>query len=171
MSAQSEFLRSLFADGKAVLRDPSAGASRQDQEAAAVLENAYASYRLGVAGPPLRFDAATALAAADLVQHACWFLVSHQQPDAELERILKMPGPPRTPEQHLSADLVLRYLPQVYQRARALNPADRLTGLLADVLRQWPLSGVLSAVEEGPTTPPDFGRPGLALLYAERLAR
>jgi hypothetical protein len=40
------------------------------------------------------------------------------------------------------------------------------------VLRQWPLSGVLSDVTEPPLTPPEFdGNPGLMLLYAERLAR
>src|SRR5262249_34334292 len=74
--------------------------------------------------------------------------------------------------QHLSADLLLRYLPQVHCRARALSPDDNLTRLLTGVLRQWPLSGVLSDVAEGPTTPLQFSdHPGLLLLYTERLAR
>jgi hypothetical protein len=68
--------------------------------------------------------------------------------------------------------VTLRFLPQVHRRARAVAPDDRLAALLAGVLRQWPLSGVLSDVEEGPAAPPDFGgHPGLLLLYAERLAR
>ena len=60
----------------------------------------------------------------------------------------------------------------VHRRARALDPADALVGLLERVLRQWPLSGVLAGLDEGPTSPLDFGgHEGLMLLYAERLAR
>jgi len=83
-----------------------------------------------------------------------------------------MPGAPDAPAAHLSADLVLRFLPQVHRRARALDPADPLVMILERVLRQWPLSGVLADVLEGPVTPPDFGgHAGLLFLYAERLAR
>jgi hypothetical protein len=128
-------------------------------------------YRLSVAGPPIDFDDKTALAASELVQQACWFLVSRDQPAEQLAKRLTLPGPPRSPAQHLSADLVLRFLPQVQRRAHALDPADPLALLLATVLRQWPLTGVLADVDEGPLTGLDFGHPGLLLLYAERLAR
>jgi MoxR-vWA-beta-propeller ternary system domain bpX4 len=85
---------------------------------------------------------------------------------------LVMPGPPQSPAQHLSADLLLRFLPPVYRRARALDPGDPLGGILEKVLRQWPLSGVLADIEAEPLTPTDFGgHPGLLFLYAERLAR
>ena len=88
-----------------------------------------------------------------------------------LKRRLVMPGSPTTPAQHFSADLLLRYLPQVLKRARGLDASDPLVGLLAEVLRRWPLSGILSDVEEGPTVPLDFaGHRGLQLLYAERVA-
>ena len=66
---------------------------------------------------------------------------------------------------------MLRYLPQVLKRARGLDPSDPLIGLLEDVLRRWPLSGVLSDVTEPPLGSLEFERhPGLLLLYAERLA-
>src|SRR5205085_1821946 len=64
-----------------------------------------------------------------------------------------------------------RFVPGVYHRARALDPADALAAGLARLLRLWPLSGVLADLEEGPLTPPTLGgHPGLLLLYAERLA-
>jgi hypothetical protein len=171
MSALAEFLRLFLHEGRAVLRGAPAPAADSDRDAAAVLRQAYESHRLQVAGPPIDFDPKTALAAGRLVQQACWLLVSHAEPPAELERVLVLPGPPCSPSQHLSADLVLRSLPAVHRRARALDPADRLPALLADLFRRWPLSGVLSDVEEGPITSLDFaGHPGLLLLYAERLA-
>jgi hypothetical protein len=80
----------------------------------------------------------------------------------------------RTPSRasdHASADLLFRYLPQVLRRARAIDPSDPLVAMLGAVLRQWPLSGVLSDLDDGPATPPDLaGHPGLMLLYAERFA-
>ena len=64
--------------------------------------------------------------------------------------------PPAGAGQHLSADLLLRFLAQVHRRARGLAADDLLTGRLEGVLRQWPLSGVLSEVVEGPTAPLDL---------------
>jgi hypothetical protein len=165
-------LQRLFDDGTAVLRERPRLEPGERREALALLERAYGTYRLDVGGPPVDFDAGTALAAAELLGRACWFLVNHAEPAAELEKSLALPAPPTSAAQHLSADLLLRFLPQVHRRARAVAPDDRLAALLACVLRQWPLSGVLSDVEEAPLTPPDFGgHPGLLLLYAERLAR
>ena len=171
MSAFAVFLDTLLHEGKAILRDRPEPLESPDAGANALLCRAFAEYRLSVAGPLIPFDPDTALAAAVVVQHACWFLVNRAEPDAVLEKCLVLPGPPRSPAQHLSADLTLRYLPQVHRRARAHNPADRLTILLADLLRRWPLSGVSSDADEGPLTPILFeAHSGLLLLYAERLA-
>lgn len=174
MASLVDFLHDLLSDGRAVLRgrpfdpvDDRAGAS-------AVLESAFADHRLDVAGLPIAFDGPSAMAAAGLVRLACWFLVSRSEPVDELDRRLAIPRPPRTASEHLSADLTFRFLPQIHRRARALAPGDRLPAILADVLRAWPLSGVLSDVEDGPAGSADLafgGHPGLQLLYAERLAR
>jgi hypothetical protein len=111
------------------------------------------------------------VAAAALVWRACWFLLSRNEPETELERLLVLPGPARTAAEHLSADLTLRFLPQVHRRARAHSPSDKLTTLLADLLLRWPLAGVLADLDDGPLTPPTFDdHPGLLMLYAERLA-
>jgi hypothetical protein len=172
MAALVDFLRDLLSAGSVAFRQRPSASSEERADAVGVLGRAYASYRLDVAGPLLDFDPDVALAAGELVREACWFLVNHDEPAELLEQRLTMPAPPTSPAQHLSADLMLRYLPQVHRRARALAPTDRLSALLAGVLRRWPLSGVLADLDEGPETPLDFGgHPGLLLLYAERLAR
>jgi hypothetical protein len=171
MSPLAEFLQPLFDEGRVVLRARPVRGDERPPDARELLATAFATHRLSVAGPRIAWDAGTGLAAAHLVANACWFLASHQEPPEELHRCLKMPGPPTTPAQHLSADLLLRYLPQVHRRARVAAPADPLALLTAEVLRQWPLSGVLADLPDGPTTPPTFaGHPGLLLVYAERLA-
>lgn len=171
MSDFPRFLDQLLRQGEAVLRAKPAEPSSGRQEAVDLLADAFRDYRLAVAGPPVEFDPETAVAAGGLVWQACWFLLRREEDAAEVERLVRMPGPPRSPAEHLSADLTLRFLPQVHRRARAAAADDVLTARLTDVLREWPLSGALSDVADGPLTEPEFaGHAGLLLLYAERLA-
>jgi hypothetical protein len=171
MAPLVDFLRDLLKEGRAVLRGRP-GVGRGDAKAAGeLLAGAYAEYALEVAGPPIPFDVRAALAAAEQVWLACWFLLERGEDPAEVERCLGRPEAPVSAGQHLSADLVLRFVPQVHRRARRADAADPLTKWLEGLLRQHPLAGVLSEVEEGPLAPVTLGgHPGLLLLYAERLA-
>jgi hypothetical protein len=176
MGSLDEFLARLLHEGRIVFRQRPAPASstaaKEKAKAAEVLERAYTAYRLDVAGPLIPFDAEVACAAGKLVRQASWALVSHGERVEDLGRRVVMPHGPKRPSDHLSADLVLRFLPQVVRRARAIDPSDALLGLLSGVLRQWPLSGVLADLDEGLSAPLDLGEhPGLLLLYAERWAQ
>jgi hypothetical protein len=184
VSPFADFLRLLLDEGSARLSQRPVVSAADREAAGAVLAAVYADYRLDVAGPPLPFEPRTAVAAAEVVWLACWFLLDHSDPPEELQRCLALPPPltlPSPPEggegrvrgatasQHLSADLVLRFLPQVHRRARGVA-ADVLTGLVARLLRQWPLSGVLADITEPPLTALELGgHAGLQMLYAERL--
>jgi hypothetical protein len=171
MSALAEFVQNFFTEGQALFHAPPSPITGKCRETLAVLSPAYADLVLEVAGPAIPFDGSTAQAAADVLRHACWFLVSRGEPVEVLGQRLQLPGPPVSPAQHLSADLMLRYLPQIHRRARALGPQDPLAGLLAELLRYWPLSGVLAEIAEEPLTELTFGdHDGLLQLYAERLA-
>ena len=136
----------------------------------AFLAESFNIHSSAVAGPPIEFDCRERRHAAEFLRQSSWALVNHDERMADLEKRLNMPGSPLTPSHHLSADLTLRYLPQVLRRARGLNPDDPLVECITSVLRRWPLSGVLSDVVEAPIVPTDLGgHPGLLLLYAERL--
>ena len=172
MATLGEFLRDLLDEGRIVLKGRPMPSEADRPSALARLEAAFRVHRLDVAGPPIEFDAASALRAAELVRQAGWFLVNRSEPVGVMEAALAIPGVPNSAGEHLSADLTLRFLPQVQRRARSIAPGDRLSNLLADVLRAWPLSGVLSDIEEGPGEVGDLGgHPGLWMFYAERLAR
>jgi hypothetical protein len=154
-----------------VLSGPPALTDVDRPAATARLAAAFADHALDVAGPPVEFDAPTALAAADLTGKACWFLVTRRESPDAVGRSLSLPAGGDTPARHLSADVVLRFLPAVHRRAKAVAPDDVLTKSLEDVLRRWPLSGALASIDGAPLTAPTFGgHPGLLLLYAERLA-
>jgi hypothetical protein len=169
MTGLGDFLNGLLADGRMIVRDrPDV---QPDRSVLPMLAEFHAAHVLGVAGPPLAFDADVALRAADVIYLAAWSLLRADQPVEAYRGVWERLGRPAEPAHHLSADLLLRFAPALLRRARAALPSDPLPGQLADVLRAWPLSGVLGDVTEPPTTPVAFDPPGLALRYAERLAR
>ncbi|WP_169981303.1 hypothetical protein [Tautonia rosea] len=173
MASLAGFLDRLVSEGRVVFRDaPRAKPSADDRtEAVTRLRQAFDDMLIELAGPPLAFDERSALAAAEWTRTACWFLVNRGEPAEVVEHALRLPPPPRSAGEHLSADLTFRYLAAVHRRARAIDPGDVLSRTLAEAIRRWPLSGVLSDVEDGPTSPIDFdGHEGLLLLFAERLA-
>jgi hypothetical protein len=170
MSPLARFLHELLYEGRISLHAPPAEAD--DPDARKVLRRAHAEYVLTIAGLPLPLDEKTALAAAGLLHHAAWYFLNPGLAIAAAEKSLRMPAPPARPEHHLSADLVLRFVPALQRRAQALLPNDPLPQALEHTLRHWPLSGVLADIVDPPLTPVDFGpHPGPNFLYAERLAQ
>jgi hypothetical protein len=171
MASLVAFLRGLLEDGAVLLHARPHTRGDERPEAETLLAKAFADHCLDVAGPPIVFDAGTALAVAEQLWFACWFLLHRSEPPAEVEKCLRPCTSPVTASQHLSADLVLRFAPQVYRRARRADATDTLTKCLEQLLRWHPLAGVLSDIEEGPLAPVCLeDHPGLLLLYAERLA-
>jgi hypothetical protein len=168
MDHLEDFVTLLLREGRVVLRSRPVEAP-EPRRVVEALGRAYARYRLDVAGPLIPFDGEAALGAARLVAEACWALVCREEAAPELARRLTLPRSPSTPAHHLSADLLLRFVPQLIRRARALDPTDPLAAILAEILRRWPLSGVLARLEDRPASALDFGgHEGLMLLYAER---
>ncbi|WZO96100.1 hypothetical protein EP7_003082 [Isosphaeraceae bacterium EP7] len=165
-----EFLAGLLSEGVAVFESPPVPARGTSARAVELLAGAYDAYRLDLAGPTIPFDPEVACEAGELVRQACWAMVSRGDRVADLAGRLAMSGPPVRPSDHASADLLFRFLPRLYRRARSTSPVDPFVGLIADLLRRWPLSGVLAGLDEPPLAPIDLGgHPGLLLLYAERL--
>ena len=172
MASLDDFLTGLFEEGRIVLKGRPLPSEGDHSSAVARLEAAFEVHRLDVAGPSIPFDAPTALGAAELVRQVAWFLVNRSEPVEEMERWLRIPRPPESASEHLSADLSFRFLPLIERRARSISPGDRLSTFLVELLRGWPLSGVLTDIEDGPDEVGDLGgHTGLWMLYAERLAR
>lgn len=167
----TEFLQPLLTTGKVVFRTAPIECLHPSPGIVAWLRQVFADYRLSIAGPPLDLCEPIAWQAAEFVRHSCWLCVHRELTAKEIEELLTFPKP-RTAAEHLSADLFLRFVPHLHRRCRAITPSDPLVGILTRVLRDWPLSGVLSDVEDPPLSPLNWnGHSGLAVLYAERLAR
>ena len=88
MPSLAEFLDRLFREGKVGFRERPGPSPSERAEAAEVLRRAFADELLELAGPPLAFEEDAALAAAEWVRQACWFLVNRDEPEEELDRRL-----------------------------------------------------------------------------------
>jgi hypothetical protein len=171
MSTSSNFWQRVFQDGSFLFDVAPRENPAKDRDTMLLLARFYQQHTLAIAGPSLKFVEDVAAHAARVVEWSAWYLVSQSGTLEDLDRDLAFPDEPRGPAEYLSADLTLQYLPSIYQRARALFPADRLTALLGDLLLRWPLSGVLADLPDAAPGNLEFGgHPGLLLCYAERLA-
>jgi hypothetical protein len=172
MTAFTDLVRRLLREGSVRLREPPKLADGEREAVLTILADAFADYRLDVGGPTVAFAPESALNAALWLARTCWFLLHRGEPDEVVARSLSALPAPCSAAEHLSADLVFRFLPQIHRRARAVNPQDPLTLRLEEMLRRFPLSGVLADIDEPPLAEVELaGHPGLLLLYAERLAQ
>jgi hypothetical protein len=171
MAAFTDLVRRLLDEGGICLREPPRLDPGERDAVLALLASAFEDHRLDAAGPAIPFAPECALRAVEFLAWSCWFLLHRGEPPEAVERSLPILPPPRAAAEHLSADLLFRFLPQVHRRARAVNPQDPLALRLEETLRRWPLSGVLADIDAPPLGDVELaGHPGLLLLYAERLA-
>jgi hypothetical protein len=165
------FVRQFLRQGSARLSAPPRPHPGERDAVVAELRAAFDDHLLDIAGPPPAFAPAVALRAAEWAARACWLLLNRGESAEQIERALPVFGPGPDAADHASADVVLRLLAGAHRRARAADPRDALAARLEDLLRRWPLSGVLADIDAPPLTPVELGgHPGLLLLYAERFA-
>jgi hypothetical protein len=160
-------------EGRAVTVPPP-GAAGDRGDAGGVtgaLEAMDAAARAEVAygAPPLMMDVARW--AAGRLYQACQFLV-YRDVEAEAVRAgcaVACPAAAASPAVCYSADLMLRYLPDVYALARGVAREDPLVEGLVSLARAWPLSSVGMA-EVGKVDVAAFiGHAGLRRLYVDRI--
>src|SRR5262245_7293592 len=101
MSAFTDFLHGLLYTGSVVRRGAPERAGAGREEGRGVRGRAHARHALGVAGPPLAFDAEAALWSATFAWWACWLLVNRQGPPEAVARHLPSRPAPREDAQHL----------------------------------------------------------------------
>ena len=172
MGSLDRFLAGLLDEGRAVLRDPpEISLTHADRdEATPRLAAAYATHALDVAGPPIPFRPEVAAEVAHWFQWVCWFVVDHNAPAEMTATALTLRLRPVSASDHLSADLILRFVPPLRRRLAARADGDVLPGLIEGVVRSWPLSYALLNRDGPPPDPGALGdHPGLWLLCAERL--
>ena len=145
----TSFLHDLFEHGRVATK--SAEVSVDDQQHALHVLREFECYDRAnwPAGQP-DFSEQIGLWSAKLLYHACHFVVERDAKPESLERALTIQPPePPSASAHYSADLTLRFLPDVTKLAQTAAEDDPLGEMLLNLARQWPLASVgMTAVRD-----------------------
>jgi MoxR-vWA-beta-propeller ternary system protein len=165
------FLRALFDHGRVQVAAPTEKVTRQDeQEAEEALREPDAALRLEGPGQLPELNMAVAMWAAKTCFGACQLIVFRQLDEQAIGELLPAAFPPSDPpSRHWSADLTLRFLPDLLRHASVASEEDPLLRHLRSLASQWPLSSVgieeiaPEHIEELAASPP------LLQLYVDRI--
>lgn len=116
------------------------------------------------------FDSNAALWAAKTIYISAQLMLYRENKDAELEILLPSYQLSKSASSQLSADLVLRFLPDIITHLKMINPEDSLISILEHHLIQWHFSGIKYALNAEDL---DFSfvtvDPCLTQLYVDRV--
>ncbi len=164
-------LRHLRHDEEVVLYGFMADISEAEaHEAVGFLAAEYAGEALDYPGTAPTFEASASLWAAMLVYAAAQLVLYRQQEVAELRPLLAPYAGRKNAAAILSADLSLRFLPDIIAQLKKIDPEDALIEILENHLRDWHYSGVAyplsaAALDFGPILENDC----LLRLYLDRV--
>ncbi len=166
----ADFLQSLFAEGKVVANGKPDTFSRDELRAAEQLLRQY--YSENVLEMPARapaFHAEAALGGAQYLYNAVQLTINRDLDEVAVEQHLAGLPEPASPEIIYSADLTLRYLPELFTLAKGLSPLDIVATKLKDTAACWPFSSVGVDIGSEYVLEKIIGHPALKYAYADRI--
>lgn len=182
------FLRGLHAAGRAEVHLTGAGVPRDalrmmeaeaasDPAVGALLREWHGAACEALAGAAPAFDEAAARWGAAMLFRAAWFYLHRDAPEPELLALLSVTLPvPLSAGAMFSADVALRWLPDIHRMALALAPGDPMLALLQNIAAAHPLSCAALPPPEGKARTPESAawqclraHPGLWRLFIDRV--
>lgn len=113
------------------------------------------------------FDAPAAIWGALFLYHAAQAILNRQATLENITPLFNAYQGPKTPAAILSVDLSLRFLADLLDKLKTINPDDGLILLLEQQLEQWPYSAVGYSIQQFPAQ--ELNDPCLRQLYADRI--
>jgi hypothetical protein len=159
-------------DGNAAAVPPRAPIDKRELAAGDVIETFDFVARTELAYDAPRLVPEVARWAAERLYRACQFLVYREVEADEVREGCAVPCPAVaavSPDVCYSADLILRYLPDVFALARGIAREDPLIDGLRSLARAWPLSSVGMPEVREVDVSAFIDHPGLRRLYADRI--
>jgi hypothetical protein len=166
----TEFISSLINKGEVTVAPAIVPFDPEDLRIAEVhLKQYYDDDSTEMPGQVPPYDPRAALWAASYLYRAVQFIQIRRLGEAEIKmHLLPFPGA-QTPSTVYAADLILRYMPGLFQLARGLSPEDPLVKELEIMAAQWPFS--LAGSKD--IVPEDLSlilqHPSLKMAYIDRI--
>lgn len=166
----SSFLQDLFTEGKVLIAGQLTAFDNNDLVLCNdLLKEAYQQDILHMPATAPAYNADAALWAARYLYTALQLtVIRNLEAEKVAEQIEDFTGS-LTPATIYSADLVLRYLPDVFLLAKGLSPADIMVKKLAAAALQWPFSSVGIPLTDRPDETIILQHSSLQIAYIDRI--
>ena len=146
METQSPFLDTLFLLRKdeciTIFTDLHEISKKEEQDAADYFESEFEKERVEFLSDQINCDRETAVWAAKVVYHSAQLYLIRKDTAKNLEKLIPQFDGERNISSILSADLSLRFLPQIISALQNADPEDLLIKMLENILQQFHYSGV-----------------------------
>ncbi|MCE3227288.1 MAG: hypothetical protein K0S32_1839 [Bacteroidetes bacterium] len=166
----SSFLLGLFENGEVtVKKELSEFSETEKQESVSILKNIYEQSKSEMPSGVPEFDADAALWGSMILYRCIQFVMIRNLEAEEIEKRITDFKSESTPSSVYSADLCLRYLPDVLRFAVSLAPDDPLVVRIKQLAEQWPFSSV--GIKTNPETESSvsFDNRSLMKSYVDRI--
>jgi MoxR-vWA-beta-propeller ternary system domain bpX4 len=121
---------------------------------------------------PPEFDGDAALWAAKMVYVAAQLILFREHKEEAINDLFPPDHAPTTPGSILSADLCLRFLPEMIKNLKAIDSEDLLIDLLEERIKKWHYSSVSYPLRiEALDFNEAYENPCLQHLYCDRIIR
>lgn len=146
MEIKSPFLDTIFLlrnDGcLTIFSDIKEISKKEEQEVAAYLESEFENERLEFLSDQINYDSETAVWAAKVLYHSAQLYLIRKDTDKNLETLIQPFKGKMDISAILSADLSLRYLPQIISVLQSADPEDPLIRILENILTYFHYSAI-----------------------------
>lgn len=146
METKSPFLDTLFLLRKdeciTIFADIKKISPKEEQEAADYFETEFEKERLEFLSDQILFDKEAAVWAAKILYHSVQLYLIRENTEKDLKKLIPEFRGQFTLSSKLSADLSLRFLPQIIVSLKNVDPNDPLVALLENTLKQFHYSGI-----------------------------
>ncbi len=165
----SNFLQELFEHGRIRVVAPESEGDFDTKPALELLQTTETRWRSHLPGGLPEFMPTVAVHAAIQLYRAVQFLVYRDVEPGVMEAALQpLQLGPKTPAEHYSADVCLRYMHDVLRLSMAASENDPLNEQIRRAVKDWPLSAVGLNIEQQRDHVP-FNHKALRLMYLERV--
>jgi hypothetical protein len=135
-----------------------------------LLEDEYRNEKTGYPYTPPEYDSEAALWAAKTLYTIAQLILYREHKETDIASLLPAYSEPITAGAILSADLCLRFLPQIKREARNIDPEDVLLPEINRILETWHYSGIGTDFDlEKVDYTTVLAEPCLTQLYADRI--
>lgn len=146
MEAKSPFLDTLFLLRKeecmTIFTDIQEISKKEEQGAADYFESEFEKERLEFLSDQMICDRETAVWAAKVLYHSAQLYLIRKDTARDLEKLIPHYKGNRNVASILSADLSLRFLPEIMDVLQNADPEDSLIKMLQNILQQFHYSGI-----------------------------